>query len=728
MTIELAELEHPLEEAPPPPDDQRSSRLRWISLGVVLLVWGVLGLAFLQGKGTQDLPVSELTAFQEWLNELRNSIEQAKFDGNPIFLPIDWMSSAIDWTVTRLQDIFVSDPDRPGGVAQIGWAGVVALAVWVAYALSGLRIAFLALVVMLSFGVLGYWEASIDTLIITGVSVVICVVIGLPLGIWMSRSTRVTSALTPVLDTMQTMPSFAYLGPLVLIFGIGNPGAVVATIIYALPPLVRISAYGLGTVSPTTVEATTALGSTSGQLLTKVQLPMARRTIIVGLNQTIMAALSMAIIAAFIAGPGLGIPIIRALAILNVGIAFVSGMCIVLMAILLDRATAAAGERAEATSRRNVNEKRRRIILAVSGGVAAVILYISNGRLNWNVFPDSDWGTKIAGWVNDATDSFASGVGDFTRWLSDAFTNVFLNNPPFGLDAWFVESPWWLVSMGILAIAVLFGGAGKVAPPRLAFAIALGAAAVLASGYWANSPLDVSWVLYWGGVLALLIASAAVGGGGALISTASCLSLIFAVGLWNDSMVTLTMTLVATFFVMIFGVIIGVWMGRSRRVDGAIRPLLDGLQTMPSLVYLVPALALFPAGRFLAIVAAVLYASPVAIKIAADGVRSVSPATVEAAQALGSSKWQMIGKVQLPMSKGSIVLSANQGLLFVLSMVVIGGLVGGGGLGFLVINGFAQREDFGKGLAAGIAITALGIMLDRITVHTAARYGRAENA
>ena len=210
--------------------------------------------------------------------------------------------------------------------------------------------------------------------------------------------------------------------------------------------------------------------------------------------------------------------------------------------------------------------------------------------------------------------------------------------------------------------------------------------------------------------------------------TTICLVLLFGVGLWQDSMVTLAMTLVATVMVMIFGVIVGVWMGRSRRADAFIRPILDALQTMPPLVYLVPALALFPVGRFLAIVAAVLYAAPVAIKITADGIRGVAVTTVEAAHSLGSSRWQMVSKVQVPMSKGSIVLAANQGLLFVLSMVVIGGLVGGGALGFLVINGFSQREDFGKGLAAGIAITALGIMLDRITVHTAARYGRAESA
>jgi glycine betaine/proline transport system permease protein len=191
-------------------------------------------------------------------------------------------------------------------------------------------------------------------------------------------------------------------------------------------------------------------------------------------------------------------------------------------------------------------------------------------------------------------------------------------------------------------------------------------------------------------------------------------------------MVTLSMTLVASLVVMILGVAFGVWMGRSRRADAAIRPFLDGLQTMPSFVYLVPALALFPPGRFLAIAAAILYAAPVAIKIAADGIRGVSATTVEAARSAGSSRWQMISKVQLPMAKGAIVLAANQGILFVLSMVVIGGLVGGGSLGFLVVQGFSQTQQFGKGLAAGIAITALGVMLDRITVHSAARYGRAE--
>jgi glycine betaine/proline transport system permease protein len=165
-------------------------------------------------------------------------------------------------------------------------------------------------------------------------------------------------------------------------------------------------------------------------------------------------------------------------------------------------------------------------------------------------------------------------------------------------------------------------------------------------------------------------------------------------------------------------------MGRNRRVDTVIRPVLDTFQTIPPFVYLVPALALFGSSRFTAIVAAMAYAIPIATKLVADGIRGVAPTTVEAARSAGITARQMITKVQLPMAREATVLATNQGLLYVLSMVVIGGMVGGGSLGYLVVSGFSQTQLFGKGLAAGIAITALGIMLDRIARYTAARMGR----
>jgi glycine betaine/proline transport system permease protein len=144
---------------------------------------------------------------------------------------------------------------------------------------------------------------------------------------------------------------------------------------------------------------------------------------------------------------------------------------------------------------------------------------------------------------------------------------------------------------------------------------------------------------------------------------------------------------------------------------------------LPPFVYLIPALALFGTTRLTAIVAAVAYAAPAAIKIVADGIRGVSPTTIEAATASGSNKWQIITKVQVPMARGAVVLAANQGLLYVLSMAVIGGLVGAGALGFNVVQGFTQDGYQGKGLAASITIVLIGIMLDRITRRAAMRLG-----
>jgi glycine betaine/proline transport system permease protein len=200
--------------------------------------------------------------------------------------------------------------------------------------------------------------------------------------------------------------------------------------------------------------------------------------------------------------------------------------------------------------------------------------------------------------------------------------------------------------------------------------------------------------------------------------------LLVATGVWSDAMTTMASTLVATVLVMVLGIVFGVWMGRSAMADRLIRPSLDAAQVMPPFVYLVPFLALFGATRFTAIVAAIVYGAPVAMKIIADGIRAVPETTVEAATSAGCNTWQIITKVQLPMSRSALTLATNQGLIYVLSMVVVGGLVGAGALGYDVVAGFSQGELYGKGLAAGLAIVLLGVMFDRIT-QAAARRTRA---
>jgi glycine betaine/proline transport system permease protein len=494
--------------------------------------------------------------------------------------------------------------------------------------------------------------------------VAICLVIGIPLGVWLGRSPRAAAAVTPLLDVMQTLPSFVYLAPMALLFGIGAPAAVIATLIYAAPPVVRITAHAIRTVSPTTLEATTSMGSSRGQLLRKVQLPMAKRTIIVGVNQTMMAALSMATIAAFIDGPGLGQPVIQALQSLDVGTAFAAGLAIVIMAIVLDRVTTAASERADDSATGSGNVRRRWLTLALLAVGVGVSIYVSRTYLWAAAFPESpNLGLPLAQWTGSVSDYITNHYFDITHGIAD-FGSYNLINP---LQSLLANSPWYLVSLVLVAFSAIVAG--------------------------------------WRSVATTLI----------------CIAIILATGLWNDSMVTLATTLVATAITMLLAVILGVWMARSGRVDAVLRPLLDAAQTIPPFVYLVPALGLFLTTRFTAIVAAVVYASPVAIKIVTDGIRGVSNTTVEAAESSGSSPWQIITKVQLPMARSAIALAANQGMLYVFSMVVIGGLVGAGGLGYLVVAGFSQGELFGKGLAAGIAIVALAVMLDRMAQRSQAR-------
>ena len=226
---------------------------------------------------------------------------------------------------------------------------------------------------------------------------------------------------------------------------------------------------------------------------------------------------------------------------------------------------------------------------------------------------------------------------------------------------------------------------------------------------------------WWLVVFGLASLAAVVGGRVAAASTVLCLGLIIGLGLWSDAMVTLASTLIATVFVLAFGLVVGVWMGRNARADQVIRPFLDAAQVMPAFVYLVPFLALFQAGRFTAIVAAWVYAVPVATKVVADGIREVSATTLEAATAAGSSTFQLIRKVQIPMAAKAIALATNQGLIYVLAMVVVGGLVGAGALGNQVVTGFSQEQRWGKGFAAGLAIVLLGVMLDRVTQRVAQR-------
>ena len=653
MTATLAPPRPPSRRETPAPVERRGvPRWAWALgvLGAWVLVWSVT-----KGQDTLELPARQHTDLQDSLTGFRDAVLASR-DTNPVtqltYQLGGWFVSVVDWLQRML-----SVPDFPRPVPQVGWLGVTAVAAWIGLALAGWRIALLVAASFVAFGAFGFWSDAIDLLIVTFVAVAIAVLIGMPLAVLLGTAGRtVTSAINAALDVMQTLPTFVYLLPIVLFFGIGASAAVVCTVIYALPPIVRIAGHGIRSVSATTIEATDSAGQTARQRLTKVQLPMARATIVVGLNQTIMAALSMATIASFVDGPGLGQPVLSALIKNDVGGAFVPGMLIVVMAVMLDRTTTAASERAEKLARGAGDARLRRLVLAVSGAAALVAVYLSRYYPWAAEFPETTWGPTVADLADRFFGWFTDTFGALTRSIADGVTEGILNP----LQSLLAESPWWLAGAGILALAAVLGG-------------------------WR-----------------------------ALVPTALCLGGIRFFDLWHDAMITLNMTLVGTLLVMVLALVLGVWMARRRSVDLLLRPVLDAGQTIPPFVYLIPVLALFGPSRFTAIVAGVVYAAPVAIKLVADGVKAVSPTTLEASRSTGCTTWQEITKVQLPMARGSLVLAANQGLLYVLAMVVIGGLVGAGALGYDVVLGFSRSEEWGKGAAAGITIVLLGIMIDRI--------------
>ncbi|MBC8280919.1 MAG: ABC transporter permease subunit, partial [Chloroflexi bacterium] len=219
----------------------------------------------------------------------------------------------------------------------IPWPVVVSLVFLTGWRAASLQVGIASALGMAAIGFVNLWEPAMVTVAILMVSVTIAVVIGIPIGVLSARSNLVDTLTRPILDAMQTMPSFVYLVPGIMLFGLGNVAAILATVLYAIPPCIRLTNLGIRQVDPSVVEAGRSFGSSPLQLLIKVQIPMAIPTIMAGVNQTVMMALAMATIAAMVGAGGLGIEVLRSMGQLEEGKAFVAGAAIVVMAIIIDR-------------------------------------------------------------------------------------------------------------------------------------------------------------------------------------------------------------------------------------------------------------------------------------------------------------------------------------------------------------------------------------------------------
>ncbi|MGI3187426.1 ABC transporter permease [Nioella aestuarii] len=262
-----------------------------------------------------------------------------------------WVEAALQWLVANFRGFFQAikvpfDFVLTGletGLTEAPDLLILALIVLVAWQAGGRKLAIISAASMMGIGLMGAWEESMTTLSIVLTCVVFCSLIGIPLGVLAAKRDRFWLVLRPLLDLMQTIPSFVYLVPIVMLFSIGNVSGVIVTFIYALPPVVRLTNLGIRQVRPDMVEAARAFGASDRQTLLKIELPLAMPTIMAGVNQTIMMALSMVVVSSMISVTGLGQMVLRGIGRLDMGLATVGGLGIVFLAIVIDRVSQSFG-------------------------------------------------------------------------------------------------------------------------------------------------------------------------------------------------------------------------------------------------------------------------------------------------------------------------------------------------------------------------------------------------
>lgn len=548
----------------------------------------------------------------------------------------------------------------------VSWITVITAMVLFGLHAGGIR---LAVLVGLCFGflaVFGQWGGAMVTLASIVVAVPIGVVAGLFLGLAAYRWPHFERALLPVLDLMQTIPVFAYLVPVLFFFGFGPTAAIVATLIYALPPMARVTVLALRSVPLEIIDLGVMVGCSRRQMTWRIMVPSAKDSLMVGVNQVIMLSLNMVIIASMIGAGGLGFDVLAALRRLDIGAGLEAGLAIVALAVALDRLSQAYADKANQLEEATVGATfMRRHPYLISGfavliGAGLVGLSLPAAQ----TYPET---------LTLSTGNFWSEV---VRWINVNFFDV--------LEA--------LKNFVLLNLLVPFKR--------------------LLAG------------LPWLGVVALLAFAGWRLGGLRLALTAGVLSLLIAVtGQWEKAMITAYLCGTSVVIASMTGIPLGVLAAERDRLWRWLRVVIDTLQTLPSFVYLMPAVMLFRVGDFTAMIAVVAYAVVPAIRYTVLGLQKVDPRLIEAGRAMGCTRWQILTKIRLKLALPEIMLGLNQTIMFALSMLVITALVGTRDLGQEVYAALA-KADTGRGLVAGLAVAFIAIIADRLISAGAARMRR----
>lgn len=603
-----------------------------------------------------DYPTSAIVPISDWISAI-----------------MAWLKTNFSWLTRGLSDI-LSIPLNwsfnliakgwkwgfgPDAIVfpRVSWVGICAAFAIAGYALGGLRLGALALGCMLYIALFGQWNSAMLTLALIGISVPLCIVSGLALGILAYRKPWIDKVIVePMLDLMQTMPTFAYLIPMLLLFGNSPVSAMIATAIFAMPPMVRATVLALKRVPHEIDDFGEMVGCTPRQKLAKVLLPSARQTLMVGVNQVIMLALNMVIISSMIGAGGLGYDVLLALRALKIGQGMEAGLAIVVLAIVLDRLSQAAAARRPVAHRQLDDQPvwQRHPMLALALGILVVTTVLSTVVPAFNAVPKeitistAPWWKAGVDWI---TVNYFDAIEVFRTTLL-----IYVLNPT---RAFLEHFPW-------LGALVLLGLAGYQL------------------GGWRLAALVVPLTFFCA-----------------------------ATGLWEKSMATLYLCGVSVIIAALLGIPLGILAARSNRFEAFITPIIDTLQTLPSFCFIIPVVMLFRVGDVTAMIATVLFAIVPAIRYTNHGIRQVPESLIEAATVSGCTQRQTFWRVQLPLALPEIMLGINQTLLLALSMIIICAMIGTRDLGQEVFISLS-KADAGRGLTAGFAIAFIGIVADRL--------------
>ncbi|MBQ0832680.1 proline/glycine betaine ABC transporter permease [Marinobacter sp.] len=559
---------------------------------------------------------------------------------------------------------FISDNEW-ARIPALPWPAVATGAFLIGHYLGGRSLSILAGASTIYIAVFGQWTPAMQTLSFVLVAVPLSVLLGLSLGIIAFKHKSFESVLAPLLNVAQSMPHFSYLIPVVVFFGIGDHAGAISTVIFATPPMIRLTILGLKKVSPEVLEAGMMSGCNSRQLMFKVLIPTARHDILIGVNQVIMQCLAMAVIASFIGARGLGYDLLVSLNMLKIGQALELGVSIVLIAVVLDKLSLAWAKKQIDYFAELPFHVRHKYSLAFLG---VLVLTSALAYLVSVVFPEK---TNYFYFIDESQGLTTEKFWDFiVDWI---ITNTY--------DS--VQSFNFFMTTSILM---------PMKEAYLAMPVAATLFLVAGTGY-------------------------IVGGLRSAIVVTGLIAFIALTPWWDRALITAYMTTFAVFISVIIGCSVGILCSRSPRATKVILLVCDTFQTFPSFVYLIPVIMLFGVSDLSVLIAVIVYATIPATRYTVEGLSNVPQSLQEAGSMSGVNRTQRLLKIELPLAFPHIMLGINQTVIFSLFMIIIGAFIGTDDLGQLIMQALSQANGMGQGIVLGLCVAFIGLAVDHL-IHT----------